>query len=92
MNHLLIPENGWEDKYHQYNACFYKLFDFIYSLKNYIDHLPDILAPINGYIKHKDVSYFPEYLTIAFDKELTFKQINEVMKCNVSGSEYIFYL
>lgn len=84
--------NGWEDKYHQYNACFYKLFDFIYSLKNYIDHLPDILAPINGYIKHKDVSYFPEYLTIAFDKELTFKQINEVMKCNVSGSEYIFYL
>ena len=83
--------NGWEDKYHQYNACFYKAFDFILSIKNYIDHLPDILAPINGYIQYKDESCFPKYLTIAFEKELTFKQINEIMKFSVSGSEYIFY-
>ena len=83
--------NGWEDKYHQYNACFYKAFDFILSIKKYIDHLPDILAPINGYIQYKDESCFPKYLTIAFEKELTFKQINEVMKFSVSGSEYIFY-
>ena len=83
--------NGWEDKYRSCKALFYKSFDLILSLEEYIGRLPDSLAAIGGMVRRggqDDGLSLSRSLTVEFEKELPFAKINEILQFDVSGSEY----
>lgn len=90
--------NGWEDKYLYRSAHFYRAFELKYILRDFISHLPECLATIKGKIQDCENNnifnndYHQMSITIAFEKPLKFSQINDVLKFDVSGSEYIYYL
>ena len=87
--------NGWEDKYRSCKALFYKSFDLILSLEEYIGRLPDSLAAIGGMVRRggqDDGLSLSRSLTVEFEKELPFAKINEILQFDVSGSEYHYYV
>lgn len=87
--------NGWEDKYRSCKALFYKSFDLILSLEEYIGRLPDSLAAIGGMVRRggqDDGLSLSRSLTVEFEKELPFAKINEILQFDVSGSEYYYYV
>lgn len=87
--------NGWEDKYRFRKAFFYKSFDLIFSLEEYIGRLPDSLAAIGGTVRlggQDDGFRLSRSLTVEFEKELPFAKINEILQFDVSGSEYHYYV
>lgn len=87
--------NGWEDKYRFRKAFFYKSFDLIFSLEEYIGRLPDSLAAIGGMVRRggqDDGLSLSRSLTVEFEKELPFAKINEILQFDVSGSEYYYYV
>ena len=87
--------NGWEDKYRSCKALFYKSFDLIFSLEEYIGRLPDSLAAIGGMVRRggqDDGLSLSRSLTVEFEKELPFAKINEILQFDVSGSEYHYYV
>lgn len=87
--------NGWEDKYRSCKALFYKSFDLILSLEEYIGRLPDSLAAIGGMVRRggqDDGLSLSCSLTVEFEKELPFAKINEILQFDVSGSEYYYYV
>lgn len=87
--------NGWEDKYCFRKAFFYKSFDLIFSLEEYIGRLPDSLAAIGGMVRRggqDDGLSLSRSLTVEFEKELPFAKINEILQFDVSGSEYYYYV
>ena len=87
--------NGWEDKYRFRKAFFYKSFDLIFSLEEYIGRLPDSLAAIGGMVwrgGQDDGLSLSRSLTVEFEKELPFAKINEILQFDVSGSEYYYYV
>lgn len=87
--------NGWEDKYRSCKALFYKSFDLIFSLEEYIGRLPDSLAAIGGMVRRggqDDGLSLSRSLTVEFEKELPFAKINEILQFDVSGSEYYYYV
>lgn len=87
--------NGWEDKYRSCKAFFYKSFDLILSLEEYIGQLTESLAAIGGRILYEwqdDGFRLSRSLTVEFEKELSFAKINEILQFDVSGSEYYYYV
>lgn len=87
--------NGWEDKYRSCKAFFYKSFDLILSLEEYIGQLTESLAAIGGRILYEwqdDGFRLSRSLTVEFEKELPFAKINEILQFDVSGSEYHYYV
>ena len=87
--------NGWEDKYRSCKAFFYKSFDLILSLEEYIGQLTESLAAIGGRILYEwqdDGLSLSRSLTVEFEKELPFARINEILQFDVSGSEYYYYV
>lgn len=87
--------NGWEDKYRSCKAFFYKAFDLIFSLEEYIARLPESLAAIGGRVLcdgQNDGFRLSGSLTVEFEKELPFAKINEILQFDVSGSEYYYYV
>ena len=87
--------NGWEDKYRSCKAFFYKSFDLILSLEEYIGQLTESLAAIGGTVRlggQDDGQSLSRPLVVEFEKELPFAKINEILQFDVSGSEYEYYV
>ena len=86
--------NGWEKGYLNRSATYYITFELIFDIHKFIENLPNCLGAINGFVQIKDTFNKAPYqkdIIINYKEPLTFKQINEVLKFEVVGSEYIYY-
>ena len=86
--------NGWEKGFLNRSATYYKTFELIFDIHKYIEKLPDCLKAINGIVQTKDTfnkTSYQKEIIINYKEPLTFKQINEVLKFEIVGSEYIYY-
>lgn len=90
--------NGWEDKYISQYAFFYRSFDLISLMNAYIKELCEHFSNLNAktevdknIIDSSRLS-LTNHIGICFSKPLTFKEINEVLRFNVSGSTYYYYV
>lgn len=86
--------NGWENKYLNRNATYYKTFELIFDIHKFIENLPDRLRVINGIVQIKDTFNKASYqkdIIINYKEPLIFKQVNDVLQFETDGSEYIDY-
>lgn len=90
--------NGWEDKYISQYGFFYRSFDLISSMTTYIKDLCVQFSDLGAKVEvgnnsiDSSQSLLTNHICICFPKPLPFKEINEVLRFNVSGSTYDYYV
>lgn len=90
--------NGWEDKYISQYSYYYKSFDLISSMNAYLNEICTRFSELGSEVKINNFNIDVErlslinHIVINFTKPFPFREINEVLKFNVSGSTYFYYL
>ena len=86
--------NGWESKYSEDRAFYYKTFELIYDIQKYIDDLPIRFETINAVVQINNVidnELCQKEITVKFKEQITLKRISEILEFDIRGTEYTYY-
>lgn len=86
--------NGWESKYSEDRAFYYKTFELIYDIQKYIDDLPIRVEAINAVVQINDVldnELCQKEIIVKFKEQITLKRISEILELDIRGIEYTYY-
>ena len=85
--------NGWIKRYRVKRASYWKEFESIFKIQQFINDLPQLLEIINGSLQiHDRYKNSEKTIQITFKEALCFEQINKVLQFNMNGSTYTYYL
>lgn len=86
--------NGWESKYSEDRAFYYKTFELIYDIQKYIDDLPIRVEAINAVVQINDVldnELCQKEIIVKFKEQITLERISEILELDIRGIEYTYY-
>ena len=87
--------NGWEDKFSEDSAFYYKTFELIYDVQKYIDDLPIRLEVVNAVVQINDVldnELCQKEIILKFKEQITLKRISEILEFDdIQGKNYTYY-
>ena len=84
--------NGWINQYLVKRAYYWKNFELIFDIHQFVDKLFKSLEAIDGTATiYKNYKNIESTIEITFNKSITFERINEVLQFNVNGSMYTYY-
>ena len=86
--------NGWESKYSEDRAFYYKAFELIYDIQKYIDDLPIRFKAINAVVQINDVldnEQCQKEIIVKFKEQITLERISEILELDIRGIEYTYY-
>lgn len=87
--------NGWEDKFSEDSAFYYKTFELIYDVQKYIDDLPIRLEVVNAVVQINDVldnELCQKEIILKFNEQITLKRISEILEFDdIQGKNYTYY-
>jgi hypothetical protein len=85
--------NGWINTYSETEAFFYKSFELLLYLQQFIAELPQMMKPINGVVEIKDIpknNNYQKEIIIKFGQELNFQDINQILNFDIQSFERRF--